>query len=203
MDSSTYNATWTQSYPIPAGIWTSAQLAYHLRLDPDVAASSDETAYLTDLQNAAVEFAENALGSSLLTRTITAVYFGQNAPSNFGYQFLSPDAATPKLRLPRGPIVSITSVNDAKGSIATWQLQGEGTQDLLQILTGYVTPVTIVYQAGYGSTAASIPADIRQALRMHIGTMYENRESVGKDMAGVPHSLADFYRLRSRNLPVG
>ena len=63
---------WTQSQPVPSTIWNAAQLAYHNRLDADLAASANEQAYLLDLQAAAVEYAEEAMGTSLLNRTITA-----------------------------------------------------------------------------------------------------------------------------------
>jgi uncharacterized phiE125 gp8 family phage protein len=197
---------WTQSQPTPSAIWTTDQLAYHLRLDPDVAQQASEQAFITDLQATAVEYAETAMGCSLLTRAVTATFYGPNAPTNFGY--LYGHNWQHRLRLPRGPILSgITSVTDANGTIdsSKYHLEGEGSTDLLRITIGYVAPVTVVYTAGYGNTASSVPADIRQALRMHIGTLYENRESigVGKSADAIPHSLQDFYRIKARNVPVG
>jgi uncharacterized phiE125 gp8 family phage protein len=38
--------------------------------------------------------------------------------------------------------------------------------------------VTITYVAGYGSTAASVPAALRSAVLMRLAHMYENRQSV-------------------------
>lgn len=38
--------------------------------------------------------------------------------------------------------------------------------------------VTITYTAGYGSTAADVPAPLRSAILLLIGLLYENRESV-------------------------
>ena len=200
---------WTQSQPIPAGIWTTAQIAYHLRLDPDLANSSDEQAYLTDLQNTAVEAAEELMGCSLLTRTVTAEYFGPNAGFSFGYGWSQTyyNNHRNRLRLPRGPVQSITSASDANGVISSgkYTLGADGVRDYIELDLGWTQPLTVVYVAGWGSSVSQVPADIRQAIRLHVATLYENRESigVGKSSDAIPQSLADFYRSKSRNLGIG
>lgn len=199
---------WTQAQPIPSTIWTAAQLAYHQRIDADIAALTDEQTYILDLQAAAVEFAEEAMGSSLLNRPITATYYDRSLPFFFGFSngrdFYDDDLS--KLRLPRGPIVSITSVTDANGTIdpAGYALEAVGTRDQLRMKVGWKPPLTVVYVAGYGSTAAAVPADIRHAIRAHFSSLYEQRESVSeRTVLPVPQSLADFYRQKSRNTGIG
>lgn len=46
-------------------------------------------------------------------------------------------------------------------------------------------PVTIVYVAGYGAAASSVPEPIRQAILLLVGHLYENRE------ATTPQTLSD------------
>jgi uncharacterized phiE125 gp8 family phage protein len=187
---------WTQSQPTPASIWTTDQLAYALRIDSDLSGTTDEQDYLTDLQNAAVEYAEQAMGTSLLTRTITTTYYGYHRSV---YSALVYPTGCHKLYLPRGPIISISSVTDANGAISNYQVSGAGTTDLIEIKQQWVGPLVIVYQAGYGDDASTIPADIRQAIRTHVATLYENRESISdKPMTEVPQSLKDFYQLKAR-----
>jgi uncharacterized phiE125 gp8 family phage protein len=194
----------TPDVPPSSAIWTIHQLAYHLRLDPDDSDSALERDYVLELQAAAVEFAETAMGCSLLTRTVTAVFYGPNTPTNFGYTYAF--NWRHRLRLPRGPILGgITSVTDANGTVdpSKYKLEAAGVSDLLRVDVGYVEPLTVVYQGGYGSRPCDVPADIRHAIRMHVGTLYSNRQSIGKAGDSVPHGLADFYRLKCRMVPIG
>lgn len=163
-----------------------ASLVIWLRLD-----NNDERSLIEDLIDAAVEFAEQSMGTSLITRTITAKYY----------------EAEP-IYLPRGPVQSITSIQDKDGhDITDYDLQGFGRADYIKINSmsgGY--PVTVEYEAGYGDDAADVPADIRSALRAHVGTLYKYRESLAdgtKPPISVPHQLEEFYRLKSRETGIG
>lgn len=49
--------------------------------------------------------------------------------------------------------------------------------------------VTITYVAGYGATASSVPAPIRQAIMLLVGQWYENREAAGSPMQELPFSV--------------
>ena len=156
---------WTQSSP-PTAIWTAAQLAYHCAIDADLAATSDEQNYLADLQAAAVEFAETAMGCSLLTRTITAVFYsGPHAPA---YTNIVSDQGPRLIELPRGPIHAITSATDSQGNAIAWQADGAANTDLIRLTAGYTPPLTVVYTAGYGAGATDPPADLRHAIRAHV-----------------------------------
>lgn len=166
-------------------VLTYDQLAYALRLDPDTAATSHEQSLVMDYLAAATEYAETMMGTSLCSRTITAT-FNPGEP----------------LILPRGPVTTITSVTDS-GTPVTWtaSMIGHLTIVLPDQLRGGA--ISVVYQAGYG-TASDVPADIRAAIRMHVGTLYEQRESTtDKPLTEVPNSLAAFYNLKRRSSLVG
>jgi len=158
----------------------------------------DEQIYWQDLLDACTEYAENALDSSLLTRTITATYFEYHTTplGFFGY-----DGYYPRLLLlPRGPVQSITSITDANGNVINFNWETYGNSDKLRMLSGYVAPLTVVYQAGYGDTADNVPSDIRMAIRTHVATLFEQRGSTDeKAILAVPHSLEAFYQLRRRS----
>lgn len=197
------NYNWTQN-SYPNAIWTTDQLAYALAIDSDIAALADEIAYLNDLQAAAVEFAETMMNTSLLTRTVTTTYYGPSAPTTFGFRY-GWNYLAERLYLPRGPILSLTMITDANGTIdsSRYQLQGAGNADFLTMLTGYMAPLTIVYEAGYGSEPANVPGDIKQAIRTHIALLHERKESAtDRTITAVPHSLEAFYRSKSRTRSV-
>jgi hypothetical protein len=156
------------------------QQAIHSRLD-----DTSDRDYVLDLIAGCTQDAEDAMQCSLLTRTITAIFNDCE-----------------RLYLPRGPIKSITSVTDAKGAITNWTLQGHGTADLLVLPNGFHGPLTVVYQAGFADTADTLPAKFRNAIRNHVGTLYENRESVSdKPMSAIPHSLELFWERNRRGIP--
>ncbi len=150
----------------------------HLRLD-----SNEEQTVVELAIDAATDFAQDAMGTSLLAQTIMATFY------------VGEDIA-----LPRGPLIAITSVTDGNGRIITdYDVWRVGHSDRLTINEAHEHPITVAYTAGYPNVAA-IPASIRQAILVHVGTLYAMRESV---MDGspkpVPHSLADFYKLKGRN----
>jgi uncharacterized phiE125 gp8 family phage protein len=199
---------WFQSPPNYA-IWTTEQLAYHLKVDSDISAAAEEQEYLTDLQNAAVEYAETAMGTSLITRMITATYWSRTPGTyypNYADQWHL-------FHLPRGPIQYVISVSDANGYIepSNYTLEGNGNTDLLQITTNYVSPITVVYDAGYTTTdeygspiISDIPADIRHIIRTHVATLYAERQSArDRSFSIVPHSLEAFYQRKARTTQVG
>jgi uncharacterized phiE125 gp8 family phage protein len=164
----------------------------HARLDSDDEQTIGET-YL----DAAADYAADALGGSLMAQTITAVYYAEDVPHPSPFHVVT---CRPTLPLPRGPVTAVTSVTDADGTAVTaYDLVRIGHSDRLRINVGWKAPLTVVYTAGYAN-AAAVPAAIRAAILMHAATLYENRESVSdRTKTPVPHSLADFYRLKSRN----
>ena len=179
-------------------------ISTHLRLD-----ETDDQAYVTGLQDVAIDFAQDSLSQSILTQSITAVYYVNDllpavrfpitlGANYYGTMPLQMYQVGQVVSLPRGPVTAITSVTDAKGTaITAYSLERQGYQDVLRIVAAVSYPVTVIYTAGYADSA-HVPASIRQAILMHLGSLYENRESVSdKEKVVVPHGLQDFYRLKA------
>lgn len=167
---------------------TWAECKAHLRLG-----SNAEQAYVEGLIDAATDYAEQSMGCSLVTRTITASF-----------------EAGECLTLPRGPLVQLLSATDADGLVVTaaYRPVRVGRSDRLvrtPLSAGpAVWPLAVVYRAGFGG-AGQVPAGIRHAIRMHVATLYGNREHVtsAAGVKEVPGSLTEFYRLHSRECGVG
>jgi uncharacterized phiE125 gp8 family phage protein len=153
------------------------QAAIHLRQD-----DPSDRDYVNDLIEGCTQDAEDAMACSLLTRTVTAIFNDGELPF-----------------LPRGPVQSVTSVTDAQGPITNFTLQGYGNADLLVLPTGFHGPLTVVYQAGYAADATTLPAKFRNAIRLHVTTLYLNRASVSdRAQTPVPHSLELFWQRNNR-----
>lgn len=184
---------WVQSTPNSL-IWTAAQLAYPLRIDGDITITDEEQAYLLELQEQAVQYAENMMSSSLLTRTITATFNDIGSGSAY-----NPYVGELPF-LPRGPIQSVTSVTDASGTLTDYSLKGWGNSTLLVLPSGYRSPLTVEYEAGYGDDPSDVPADIRGAIRSHVFALYKFRGAVqDRTITVVPESMTAMYRLHARN----
>jgi uncharacterized phiE125 gp8 family phage protein len=186
---------WTATRPTTPPLVTFPQMQAQLRID-----GVDEQDYITDLIDAATEHAENALATSLIRRNITATFYDENASihnTNFNQNGT-------RLYLPHGPVASVTTVTDTNGNALTYRFGASGHAEYITITSvSYTYPITVVYVAGYGTTAATVPADIRMAIRTHVASLWSNRESISeKAMVPVPHSLEQFYQLRRRTTPV-
>jgi uncharacterized phiE125 gp8 family phage protein len=187
---------WTATRPAAPPLASFTQMQSQLRLT-----TTDEQIYWQDLLDACTEHAENALNSSLLVRTIVAVYY---EPSNPSYQAYYRNTER-RLHLPRGPVQSVSTAIDAAGiTLTNYSLEREGNTDLLHVGQGFTPPLTVTYTAGYGSNMTDVPADIRMAIRTHVATLFEQRASTDeKTILPVPHSLEMFYAARRRGSPVG
>lgn len=144
------------------------------------------TAIATIMVNAAVDFAETSMDTSLAPRTLQASLAEGNT-----------------MLLRRGPLLAIRSVKDAGGNDLTYKLHNVGKTHRLIITTNAQTyPVTVLYDAGY-DPITRVPGAIKLAILQHVATMNEQRESVSEvNLVDVPQSLRDFYRLHSRGVGV-
>lgn len=153
----------------------------HLRLDIDT-----EQSYVETLIKAATDYAQDAMSMALMRQTITANFY-----------------AGEPLILPRTPLMEIQSVTDAGGNAVEWEIRHDGHRTELLPKSSASYPIQVVYVAGH-ATAEEIPASIRLAILQHVATMHANRESIAdRTKTVVPHSLADFYRLKRRSAGVG
>lgn len=171
-----------------------AEAKLHLRVD-----HADEDALITRLIKVARVAAEDRTERSLITTTwqITLDAF--------------PDA----IALPMPPLLSVTSLQyiDLAGVLRTLSPADYIVDTASQ--PGYVVPgvdkawpdtqarinaVTVTYTAGYGATAADVPAPITQWILLAIGDMYANRAR-SADKPVVPQRFADglldLYRMMS------
>jgi uncharacterized phiE125 gp8 family phage protein len=164
---------------------------------------ADDDAYIGELIGVAREFLEANTNLALLTQTITHVL----------PRFPRVTAQNPLATIPlyKYPVQSITSIsyhdeNDAVQTIAvsgpTPGAELDSTSMPSQIFlktanlaawpTTYSTrlnPVTLVYVAGYAN-AGAVPKQIKQAIKLIVGEMYEKRENYVKEkLTAVDHLM--------------
>ena len=164
---------------------------------------SDDDAYIGELIGVAREFLEANTNLALMTQTITHVLprFPQVTTRN-------PLATIP---LYKYPVQSLTSIsyhddNDTVQTIAVSGLTPGAELDTTSmpsqifLKTGNlatwpatyptrINPVSLVYVAGYTS-AAAVPKQIKQAIKLIVGEMYEKRENYVKEkLTAVDHLM--------------
>lgn len=119
-----------------------------------------------------------------------------------------------RIELPMAPLRSITSITyrDAQGDLQTlaadqYDVNTDATPGRIvappnvtwPAVQAYADlPVTIVFKAGYGTTAASVPSALRHAMKLLIGDNYEHRETHGfGQMQELPayRALIESHRL--------
>lgn len=157
---------------------------------------SDEDALLISLIAAAREAAEQYLRRSLISQTLRLTlgldgcglgdYLGEGT---YDLPVTALYGGLPSyVLLPRGPVQSIASVTtyglDDAGTVfdpAYYTLNADGSR--LSLAYGASWPsglrpsasCEVVYVAGYGDTASSVPQSIRTAILMHVQRMYDGR----------------------------
>ena len=78
-------------------------------------------------------------------------------------------------------IGDVQTLSDALYDIDTFREPGRVTRAFnatYPSVRGDVNGVTIVYEAGYGDTAADVPAETKQAIQLFIAHLYDNRITV-------------------------
>lgn len=172
-------------------VWTLNEVKNYLKVDT----SADDT-LITALIQSAREVAERYLNQALITQTITEKL---DRLSN------------PTIYLSISPVITVTSFqyNDEVNSVQTFASSNYIVDNFLKparlaleynatwpTLYGNINDVTIVYTAGYGSTAASVPFQIRQSILMMIADSYDNREDYVKKLPTASEYLLDQYRVK-------
>ncbi len=157
----------------------------HLRVDID-----DEDLLIEGLIAAAREWCENYTRRSFVQRTLE----------------LRLDCFPAAIKLPRGPIISVTTVKylDQGGTLQT--VSASDYQTDLYSVPGRVMPifggvwptpkygslnaVVVEYEAGYAHGAGSptelaenVPSAVKSAMKLMIGHWFQNRESVAMNVA--------------------
>ena len=172
-------------------VWTLSEVKNYLKVDTSV----DDTLITTLLQSAR-EVAERYLNQALITQTITEKL---DRLSN------------PTIYLSVSPVMSVSSFQyaDSQNTTQTYNASNYIVDTFDKparlslaygktwpTLYGNINDVTITYTAGYGSTAASVPMQIRQAILMMIADSYDNREDYVKKLPTASEYLLDQYRVQ-------
>jgi uncharacterized phiE125 gp8 family phage protein len=139
----------------------------HLRVD-----ATDEDFYIDGLIRAAVAYLDGwngILAKCLINQTWSQSFTSLSDP----------------LRLALRPVSSITSIGHGDDSPQealdplTYQLTTDSIGAKVVAVSGAwpsLDDVTITYVAGYGAAANDVPGNIRHAILLIVGAMFENRE---------------------------
>jgi hypothetical protein len=203
-----------ETLPPAAEPVTLEDIKLHLRVSADV----DDNAILQMLA-AARQTAENYTSLSLISRNYSL--FLDAWPSRHTKEWwdgtregIVQMAQAREVWLPKPPLMSVTAVRvyDASGGVtiyppSSYFVDFRGIPGSLILKDGVAAPqpgqiangIEIQFTAGYGATAATVPAPIRQAIRQIVAHMYERRGddvSAALEKSGAV-SLLQPYRFMS------
>ena len=186
MNSAWQRLTRTVAPAVPAVTLAGAKA--HLRVE-----FSEDDALITGLVEAAAAMIEGpgGIGVALVTQTWR----------------LSLDGALPlPLELPLGPVQAVTDITyaDQDGQTQTldpalYGLDTGARPARVYLEDGATLPamlrqlggVKVTFTAGYGATAASVPADLRAVMLLIVGHLYHRREAVDRSgLAELPMGVA-------------
>lgn len=126
-----------------------------------------------------------------------------------------------RILLPRGPVQSVESVTYTDSTLTEYTLVEDVdylldlSQELAQVVVPFgrtwptavlstAAPIAITFVAGYGDTAAAVPAPISMAIKQLTASWYDNRESyalarttqAAVELPMAFQALLNTYRLR-------
>jgi uncharacterized phiE125 gp8 family phage protein len=189
----------TASTTLPISV---ADAKRHLHIEQIETYYNDQ---IEDYINAAREYVEDFTNLTLFNTNITAKW------NRFPASVVEP------LRLPAWPVSSITSIayRDEDGT-AQSIVPASGVQSSLASVPAFILPlpdsewpetqvdrvdaVTVVFVAGYGTTSATVPHRIKQAVKLLVAHWFKNREAVltatiSKEIELAVHSLLNQIRV--------
>jgi len=166
---------------------TTTEAKLHLKVD-----SSDDDTLIERLIKAARRFSENYTERSFITQTWKARF----------------DKFPDVIELLYGPVLSITSIEYIDEDGDTQTLSSSNYTTDLKSKIARITPVdewpdtddvtnavTVTYTAGFGASSANVPEDIRAAMLLIIGKLYESREDNVKKMPTAAECLLNTYKV--------
>jgi len=151
----------------------------HLRVD-----DGDELEHIRFLIRAVTANIEKLYSLALITQTVTEYFDGW------------PECGCRVIKLAVRPVASVTSVKyyDDDGVLQTlssslYRTDTVSLQARVELdddeswpdLDYRTNAVQIEYTAGYGATSQAVPENIRHAINLMVGTLYENREDVSDE----------------------
>lgn len=165
---------------------TTTEAKLHLKVDV-----TDDDTLIDRLIKAARRSCEMYTERSFITQTWKA--YGDSFPET--------------IELIKGPVISVTSVQyvDSDGVTQTYStddytvdIQGDVARikpvDSWPDIDDIMNAVIVTYQAGYGS-ASDVPEDIKAAMLLIIGKLYQDREDTVKRMPTHAQWLLDPYKV--------
>lgn len=146
-----------------------AEAKAHLRVDHD-----DEDTLIQAIVDAATEHLDGydgILGRAIMPQTWAQQYSGFCGD----------------MVLPFGPVQAVTSVAYDAETFEDYQLLQDGRGYFLRVNDGASWPsasgpVTVTFEAGY----SSVPSPIKAAILLHVGTLYEYRETMVENVKPSP-----------------
>jgi hypothetical protein len=201
---------------------TTADAKLYLRIDPS---DTTDDAQISALIKAARKYAETYTRRAFISQTwdlwLDQIPYGRDRASLPAWwdgvkqapvSLLSQAAGV--IEIPKSPVISVDSITTYDLSdighatdLTTLVIQLETTPPIIFPKIGQIWPVPIRprqgvkvgFTAGYGATAANVPGDIIQAIKLLVAHFYENRGvMVESRMSEVPFSvraLLDSYRM--------
>lgn len=167
---------------------------------------AEDDVYITTLITAAREWAEEWTKRAFIAQTWTVQYPGWPALDDC-------------FELTRPNLISVTSVKyrDADDveqtvSVADYQVETLAFPGEVRMMSTYsfpalqedrLYPITIVYTAGYGASAANVPTRVKQAILMFVHHLYDNRVPVSSGVIAtkVPLSVESLLgSIKRRNM---
>ena len=190
-----------------------AEAKAHLRID-----HADEDTLISDLIAGARSYCENYTGRAFVAQTLAwslSAWPGirQARDSDIDYCRLFPDSPASYAEVPRGPLVSVSSITiyDDDDVASVWSADNyyvSTRTGRIYRRSGVAWPqparaadgIEIVYVAGFGSAAPDVPEPLRRAVMLMLAHLYEWRQPVA-DAPGapLPMSVAELlapYRKR-------
>jgi hypothetical protein len=169
---------WSVIVPPSAFPVQTSYVMMHLHIDHWM-----ESPYINELILIAVDYAQDALGMSLMPQTIQAVFNAEDVElsppvrdypwdplSPLGTPLGTPSFATwgtynraPIIKLPRGPVQSILSITDGGGNPVTdYALEQINIGDRIRFMGTAAYPLTVTYTAGFpGHDGTSVAPSCR------------------------------------------
>lgn len=153
---------------------TLAEAKTHLRVD-----STDEDALITAMIASATEHAETFTGRRLIDQTLD--YVAEGFPRS-----------GMKIRLPLAPVISVEGVFYSKDGAET---EMDAGAYVVELIGGTIQATTwpaadsirVRFRVGYvdaqSSPPGEVPGDIVAAIKLTVGHLYQNRESVATGVA--------------------
>lgn len=173
---------------------TLSELKNHLKVETD---DTDDDVLIAQLGRAATEWAERYQKRTYMSRTRT----------------LKLDSFVAVIQVPHPPLSSVTSIAyvDTDGDSQTLSsdvYRVDTTSEPARITLEYneswpdtqavTNAVTVTYVAGY-STRADVPDDVKAAIKLLVGHLYEHRETVSeiilREVPFAAQALLDHERI--------